>query len=163
MFLRFSRTRRLCERYYTHKHKRDENHSATEIVRLVEWADLDAFQHVNNKVYFAWQEAARIQYLKALGLDNLENSDYKGVILAETSCQYLRPVLFPDCVKIRTKTVHLGNTSWTLECEIRSEQQNNSVVALGTARLVFYDYRTNTKIPCPDSTRKQIQEIERLE
>eukprot|EP01126_Amoeba_proteus_P022527 TRINITY_DN2272_c0_g1_i9.p1 TRINITY_DN2272_c0_g1~~TRINITY_DN2272_c0_g1_i9.p1 ORF type:complete len:103 (+),score=5.70 TRINITY_DN2272_c0_g1_i9:118-426(+) len=81
MFLRFSRTRRLCERYYTHKHKRDENHSATEIVRLVEWADLDAFQHVNNKVYFAWQEAARIQYLKALGLDNLENSDYKGFII----------------------------------------------------------------------------------
>ena len=40
--------------------------------RPVRWGDMDAFQHVNNTVYFRWFECARLEYFQAVGFDAAE-------------------------------------------------------------------------------------------
>lgn len=34
---------------------------------VVQWGEMDAFQHVNNVNYVRWGETARIDYFKAMG------------------------------------------------------------------------------------------------
>ena len=56
--------------------------------QAVIWGDMDAFQHVNNTIYFRWFETARIRYFEEIGfLEHLEATGV-GPILAETSCRF---------------------------------------------------------------------------
>ena len=40
------------------------------------------------------------------------------MILAESNCRYLRPVMWPDTVTISTRTIAIGETSWTTEFQV---------------------------------------------
>ncbi len=66
----------------------------------VQWGDQDAFGHVNNTVYFRWFESARIAYFARIGLSHALNADPIAPILASISCDYRRPITFPDTVQI---------------------------------------------------------------
>lgn len=63
----------------------------------VQWADLDALNHVNNVVYISnivflltkgWFQEARVFYFAHM-------DSPLGWILAETTCKYLKPVSWP--------------------------------------------------------------------
>jgi acyl-CoA thioesterase FadM len=41
-----------------------------------------------------------------------------SLILAESNCRYLRPVMWPDTVTISTRTTAIGETSWTTEFQV---------------------------------------------
>ena len=47
----------------------------------VRWADMDAFQHVNNTIYLKWVECARIEYIAKYLTGKLDNLNM-GPILA---------------------------------------------------------------------------------
>ena len=81
------------------------------VERPVRWGDMDAFQHVNNTVYFRWFECARIAYFQRVGFDGGESV---GPILAHTECRFRRPVAFPDTVVIRAGVVALGDDRFTM-------------------------------------------------
>ena len=71
------------------------------ITEEVIWGDMDAFQHVNNTVYFRYFESARIAFMvKTNMLDILKKSNI-GPILASTHCDFRAPLTFPD-------TIHIG-------------------------------------------------------
>ncbi len=61
----------------------------------VQWGDMDAFQHVNNVVYFRWFESARMRLFEAIGFTG---SDVVGPILHSTSCRYRAPIYYPDAL-----------------------------------------------------------------
>eukprot|EP01125_Pyxidicula_operculata_P018890 TRINITY_DN6777_c0_g1_i1.p2 TRINITY_DN6777_c0_g1~~TRINITY_DN6777_c0_g1_i1.p2 ORF type:complete len:173 (-),score=18.21 TRINITY_DN6777_c0_g1_i1:168-686(-) len=126
--------------------------------RPIEWAQLDAFLHVNNKVFFGWFEIARIEYMQRLGMVPSVKA-VPSVILAETSCKFLKPANFPDQVLIKVRTKSIGNTSWITEFEVESMTLNN-VICQGEARCVFYDYEKNCKVSVPEDIRQKIQQIE---
>ena len=58
----------------------------------IHWGEMDAFNHLNNVVYYRYAESARIGYLQALGMFDSN----MVTVLAQSSCQYLRPVIYPD-------------------------------------------------------------------
>src|ERR1039458_3916242 len=60
------------------------------------WGDHDAFGHVNNLVYLRWCETARVEYLLLVGLWPSLPPAGLGPILANISCDYKRPLTFPD-------------------------------------------------------------------
>ena len=125
----------------------------------VQWGDQDAFGHVNNTVYFRWFETCRIVYLDRSGLDAWYRREQVGPILAAITCQYRRPVEYPDTVMIGARVTRLGRSSFDMEHKLYSEAQK-SIVAEGTSTIVVYNYKTARSHPIPDDVRQTIEKLE---
>jgi acyl-CoA thioester hydrolase len=129
------------------------------ILLPVQWGDMDAFEHVNNVVYFRWFESARIAYFGRIGLKKHLRGDQLGPILASSSCDYRRPIVFPDTVRVGVRATRIGRTSIAVEHRIVSEAQK-ALAAEGTATAVFYDYASGRPHPVPDDVRRAVEELE---
>jgi acyl-CoA thioester hydrolase len=125
----------------------------------VQWGDQDAFGHVNNTVYFRWMESARIAYGHRIGLFEPLAVQRIGPILASTSCDYRRPVNFPDTIHVGIRLTRIGRTGLAHELRIVSQEQQ-AVVAEGTATTVVFDYGANRPHPVPVEVRQAIAALE---
>jgi acyl-CoA thioester hydrolase len=125
----------------------------------VQWGDQDAFQHVNNTVYFRWFESARIRYGELIGLDDLMKTQKIGPILATITCDYRLPITYPDTVLIGARISRIGRSSLTMDHILLSEAAG-SVAAEGTSTLVIYDYNTARSHPVPAPLREAIAKLE---
>ena len=117
----------------------------------IHWGEMDAFNHLNNVVYYRYAESARIGYLQALGM-------FDGnmvTVLAQSSCQYLRPVIFPDTLLLGVRCQRLGTTSIVIEYSYYSTAQA-AIVATAEAVVVRLDSNGQDKKPWTD------EELERL-
>ncbi|HVX60465.1 MAG TPA: thioesterase family protein [Pirellulales bacterium] len=134
-------------------------HFPAVIALPVQWGDQDAFLHVNNTVYLRWCESARIAYLDNVGLSDLMEREKIGPILAAITCNYRRPVTYPDTVRCGARISRLGRSSLTMEHRIYSEGQD-CLVADAQSTLVVFDYNRQVSQPIPDDIRRKIEEIE---
>lgn len=125
----------------------------------VQWGDQDAFAHVNNVIYFRWFESARIAYFRRIGLVSERDARNLGPILAATSCDYRRSIVFPDTVRVGMRATRIGRSSIGLEHRIVSDAQK-ALAAEGTSTTVFYDYSAGRPHPVPDEVRRAIEELE---
>ncbi|MEB3766810.1 thioesterase family protein [Acinetobacter sp. MD2] len=121
----------------------------------VAWGDMDAFGHVNNVVYYRYIESARIEYLTHL---DLFNEPLYGVV-ASSQCQYLKPVFFPDQLKIAARVVEMRQSAIRMSYVLWSQQQQ-SIVATGEAVVVFVDQEQLKKTAIPESIRQKIIDLE---
>ena len=124
----------------------------------VAWGVQDAFGHLNNVVYFRYFENVRMHYLERIGALRSHAESGIGVILATTTCDFLRPVQWPATLRIRTGCVKVGNTSFTMAYEITDA--DGGLVATGTSVQVMYDYSKGSKVPIPDPIRAAIAALE---
>jgi acyl-CoA thioester hydrolase len=125
----------------------------------LQWGDQDSFGHVNNTVYLRWCETARIHYLKRIGLwaDTVPNG--LGPILASITCDYRRPLTFPDTIQIGARVTRIGNSSFRMEHRIWSERQK-AVAADAHSTVVVLDYSRNKTVPVPAPVRQGIRDLE---
>ena len=130
-----------------------------EMVREVRWGEMDALGHVNNAEYFSYFEDVRIAYMHKLGFTTVTSQNRLGPILASISCDFKKPILFPDTLTVGTGVSRIGNSSAQLDYEIYSEKYNE-IVATGESVMVLMDYTEGKSIPIPEDIRKKIEEIE---
>jgi len=124
------------------------------------WGEMDAFQHVNNVVYFRYFENVRIEYFQRIGWTDLQLATGQGPILASIEGRFKRPLRFPDSITIGARILPpLGADRLTMEYAIASAQQN-AIVAEGKSLIVSYDYRQLQKVPLPGAVRQRIVELE---
>ncbi len=121
----------------------------------VSWGDLDAFQHVNNTVYFRWFEHGRLEYFHRVGFTESMERDRIGPILAHTECRFRRALTYPDRVTIGTRVRDLEATGFIMEYRVVSERLND-LAATGTGRIVTLNYDTHEKAPIPAAVRAAI-------
>lgn len=126
----------------------------------VQWAQMDANQHINNVVYLQWVEAGRVDYFEQIQmLDIVQNPHGVGPILASAECKYIYPLIYPDVVLIGTRCTQVQADRFTLETAIVSAQHQR-LAALNTAVVVTLDYRERRKAPVPASLRTAILRVE---
>jgi acyl-CoA thioester hydrolase len=128
----------------------------------VAWGDMDAFQHVNNAVYFRYFESARIAYFAKLGFDETMKRDGVGPILAATQCRFRMPLTYPDTVSVGTGISQLGEDRFVMRYAVWSHERQK-IAAEGDGTVVSYDYRMNRKTPIPAEVRSRIIELEKLD
>ena len=119
--------------------------------QIIQWGEMDAFNHLNNVVYYRYAESARIAYLQALGM-------FDGsmvTMLAHSSCQYLRPVTYPDTLLIGVRCQRLGTTSIVIEYAYYSCQQQ-VIVATAEAVIVRLDSSAENKLPWTSAERTRL-------
>lgn len=128
----------------------------------VHWSEMDSYGHVNNARYFVWFESARITYLARVGLvEPQAGGPVGGVgpILAATSADYLRPVVFPAEVVVGARVSRIGNSSLAMEYAV--EDASTGVLhARGSAVIVTLRYPTYEKVPVPERVRAAVEALE---
>ena len=124
------------------------------------WGEMDAFQHVNNGVYFRWFESARIAYFREVGFVT-EGGLPGGVgpILAATDCRYRFPLTYPDRVSIGARVRDLEDDRFVMEYAVASHRAG-ALAASGTGTIVSYDYDAAAKAPLPGAVRAAIEALE---
>jgi acyl-CoA thioester hydrolase len=125
----------------------------------VQWGEMDAYDHVNNAVFFRWFESARIDYLVRCGMARTMEENRIGAILHSTECRFRRPVVFPDTIVVGGRTSELGEDRFTMEYAVVSLDQD-AIVAQGSGIVVSYDYAAGAKTALPDSVRAGITQLE---
>jgi acyl-CoA thioester hydrolase len=123
------------------------------------WGDQDAFGHVNNLRYMCWAETARVEYLARIGLWVSLPPDGVGPILVSISCDFKRPVTYPDAVLVGARVTRIGNSSIRMEHRITSLTLNE-VVAEVVSTIVVLDYSRMQSVPVPEDVRKAIESLE---
>jgi acyl-CoA thioester hydrolase len=125
----------------------------------VAWGQMDAFNHVNNVVYFRFFEDARIAYFEQIQyLQEIEKTGI-GPILAHTECKYKFPVTFPDQLKLAARVKEMGDNELSMHYLVWSEKAGR-VAAEGTGKIVSFDYRNNCRADIPDAVRARINKLE---
>jgi len=110
----------------------------------IAWGDMDAFQHVNNIVYF-------FEFMNKTGI---------GPILASTQCIYKIPLTYPDYVTVGAKVDTLEKERFLMKYAVISHK-HKKIAALGEGTLVTFDYQKNKKTLIPDEIRKRIVDLEK--
>jgi acyl-CoA thioester hydrolase len=129
------------------------------LVLPVLWGDQDSFGHVNNLAYLRWAETARVDYLVRVGLWQNPPASGIGPILASVSCDYRRPVIYPDTVRVDARVTTMGNSSLRMDHTIVSEGLD-AIVAEVSSTIVAIDYTLGTPVAVPDPVRKAIEALE---
>ena len=125
------------------------------------WGYMDAYQHVNNVIFFRFFESVRIAYFDRIGFTTLKSSIGIGPILASTECKYKIPLKYPDKVSIGAKITDLEEDRFTMKYILISHQLNK-LAAEAKAIVVSYDYKNDQKVSIPQEIRKKIIELENL-
>lgn len=91
--------------------------------------------------YFAWFEAARTEYFRALGLPYTE-CEKKGYFLpvAETGARYHSPSTYDDLIIIRTSVSEISRTSMRFEYRVFQKASQN-LLTTGYSVHVMVDSR----------------------
>lgn len=123
----------------------------------VAWAEQDLFGHLNNVVYLRYCENVRMFFLDRVGLLERHRDRAQGVILASTTCNFRKPVKWPQRITISTGCIAVGNTSFTLAYLLTNEA--GEIVADATSVLVMYDYALGNKMSIPEEVRRAIASV----
>ncbi|MBC8259244.1 MAG: acyl-CoA thioesterase [SAR324 cluster bacterium] len=125
----------------------------------VNWGEMDAFQHVNNSVYFRYFESARILYFESVGWLEIMEEMSIGPILGSTSCRFLVPLTYPDTVFVGAKITEMHEKRFSMEYLLVSKQKS-ATVAEGTGMVICFNYQKNQTTQIPEVIRSAVEKIE---
>jgi acyl-CoA thioester hydrolase len=120
----------------------------------IRWGDMDAYQHVNNTVYFRYAEQARVEWLEQVGYTVLPQGTAPVVINA--SCTFLLPMNYPGTVDLRLYSGVPGRSSFETYYEMRLAG-DDKLYCEGQAKVVWMDPATGKSVPIPEVLRKLIE------
>jgi acyl-CoA thioester hydrolase len=126
------------------------------------WGDMDALGHMNNAVYFRLFEEARIMLLARLGGfedGSATNQPGRVSVLAHTSCDFLKPVIYPASLVVSQWLVRLGRTSLEVLLDMQRADEPGVVYARGRYVVVGADAVTGRPVPWSPG---QIQAVNQL-
>ena len=127
----------------------------------VVWGEMDAFQHVNNVVYFRYFESSRIAYFDKVNINESMAKDGIGPILASTQCRFKAPLTYPDKVTVATRVSEISEDRFTMKYYVKS-QVSGRVAAEGEGLVIFYDYKNNCKHTIPEHILAKIKTLDNL-
>lgn len=117
----------------------------------VRWGDMDAYRHVNNAVYLRYLEEAQVQLLATL--DTHMDGIGTDPVVINIGCTFLRPVTYPDTLRIDCYVADPGRSSFMTFYEIFSERDPQTPVSQGHAKIVWMDHSTGRSVPLPEHIR----------
>lgn len=127
----------------------------------VAWGEMDAFQHVNNIVYFRYFESARIAYFDRVGINEEMKRSGIGPILASTQCRFKAPLSYPDNISVAAGVSEISDDRFTMKYYVMSHKSGR-IVAEGEGVIVFYDYNNSCKHLIPEEIKKRIMLLDAL-
>ena len=130
------------------------------IEQEVIWGDMDAYGHVNNVQYLRYFETARIKYFDAI-LKGTNEWAAEGIpVVAKLSCDYKRPVVYPDTLYMRTYTKSMSVASMVMVSEMKSS--HGGIAAIAECVIVFVDKEKGRPRPIHKTIRTAVEQLEEM-
>jgi acyl-CoA thioester hydrolase len=123
----------------------------------IDWSEIDLFGHVNNLSILKYVQAARVNYLEAIGLMPSISANHIGPTLVSATCQFRKMLFYPGNVTVYSKVDLIKNTSFRILHEIVDDR--NEIAAEAQDIIVLFDFGKNTKRVIPDEIKKKIAEL----
>ena len=128
--------------------------------RRVEFADTDMAGIAHFANFFRWMESAEVDFLASRGLSvALPCGGHQvGFPRVSASCDYFRPVTFPDVVEIDVRVERVGARSVTYAFDFRKDGE---VVARGRVTAVYCQAIPGgglESIDIPEAIRAKLQQ-----
>ncbi|HOT01958.1 MAG TPA: acyl-CoA thioesterase [Acidobacteriota bacterium] len=120
----------------------------------IDWSEIDLFGHVNNVAIMKYVQAARVDFLEALGLMQQKAETGIGPILASVSCRFMRPLFYPGHVSTSARAAAVGTTSFEIRYELRDD--GGKLAARATDIIVLFDFMKQTKVPLSRALKEMI-------
>jgi acyl-CoA thioester hydrolase len=129
------------------------------VVQPVLWGEMDAYQHVNNVVYFRYFENARLEYVQRLRWPEYEKATGIGPILAATQARFRRALTYPDTIAIGTRLDSMADDRFHIKHRIVSRRLGE-VATEGQGTVVSFNYRESRKVALPEELKERIRALE---
>ncbi|MBL3555745.1 MULTISPECIES: acyl-CoA thioesterase [Marinobacter] len=121
------------------------------------WMDNDIYGHVNNVTYYSYFDTTINRYLIEVGGLDINNSPVVGYVVS-SSCQFKKPVAYPDALDAGLRVVRIGNSSVTYELGLFRNDEADPV-ALGEVVHVFVDREQDRAVALPERIREALERI----
>lgn len=118
------------------------------------WIDNDAYGHINNVVYYEYFDTAVNAFLIAQGALDIAKSGVIGLV-AETRCNYFKPIAFPDAIRAGLRVGLLGTSSVTYEIGI-FRGHDDLAAAQGHLVHVYVDRASGRPVPLPEPLKRAV-------
>ncbi|WP_081512597.1 acyl-CoA thioesterase [Nocardia donostiensis] len=123
------------------------------------WADNDHYGHVNNVTYYSYFDTAVNAWLMRATSTDIRELPALGVV-AQTSCQYLGSISFPDQLQVGLRISRLGRSSITYDLAIfRENGESLELAATGVFVHVYVDAGTRKPVEIPEIIRTAAAEL----
>ena len=121
------------------------------------WADNDIYGHVNNVEYYAFFDTVINAWLIREGGLDIHSGDVIG-LCAESHCQFLAPLAFPETVRAALRVAHLGRSSVRYELALYGET-SEAPAATGWFVHVFVDRADRRPHGIPPGVRAALERL----
>lgn len=121
------------------------------------WADMDAYGHVNNVVYYSYIDTVVTEHLVRVGGHDKDQANAIGLVV-ESGCKYLKPLAFPTIVDGGLRVAKLGRSSVRYEVGLFAAG-DPAPAAVGFFVHVFVDRETMRPVDLPASIRSALEPL----
>ena len=121
------------------------------------WKDNDLYGHVNNVEYYSYFDTVINRYLIRQGGLDIHAGPVIG-ICAESHCEFIDSLAFPDAVDAGLRVAHLGRSSVRYEIGLFAEGCGQTA-AEGWFVHVFVDRQSRRPCPIPDNLRNALGQL----
>jgi len=114
------------------------------IRQQVAWGDMDAFNHINNVIYFRYFETGRVEFFNKTGLWQLFLDENIRIVVVKLECNYVHEIIHPAEIEISVGLKKIGNSSLTVHHVIKN---NGIIAAHGEGIIVATNPKTGKSTP----------------
>ena len=127
----------------------------------VRYAECDAQKVVFNAKYAEYADVAATEFTRAIWGDysTLLESGIDNQVVSLT-IDWLAPAIFDDVLQIEVATHHIGNTSYSLDMQVKRDNgAEEQAKLLAKIRLTYVMVSTTTyqKMPIPDALKEALE------
>lgn len=142
--------------YFSSKFMTETFHHRTPI--QIRFNDLDAYQHVNNNVYFSFYDLGKENYFSEVLCPDFRTQPVVPLI-ASIHADFIEPIFYEDEIVMETRISHLGNKSFTLR-QRAINQKTGRVVCQAETVMVCYHLAEKHSTEIPAHYRAAIEAYE---
>ena len=121
------------------------------------WHDNDVYGHVNNIEYYSFFDTAINQLLISQGGLDIHNGEVIG-LCAESHCEFLAALQYPNPVEARIRIAHLGSSSVRYELAL-FDGEAGPAAARGWFVHVFVDRASRRPARLPEQIRAALEPL----
>nr|CAA6828933.1 MAG: Thioesterase [uncultured Thiotrichaceae bacterium] len=120
----------------------------------VRWGDMDAYNHVNNTVYFRFFEEARVQLIEAVAGGQIAGRD-DGPVIITANCTFLKLVVYPNDVRVDCYLSDPGRSSFMVRYELFAASDPKDPACTGDSKVVWVDHALGRSVELPSYIREK--------
>jgi acyl-CoA thioester hydrolase len=122
------------------------------IKQQVVWGEMDAWNHINNVIYFRYFETGRVEFFNKTNLWQTFIDENIRIVVGKLECNYIQQIVHPAEIEISVGIKKIGNASLTVHHLVTC---NGNISAHGEGIIVATDPATGKSKPWSDKLREE--------